>query len=62
MFIGPEGVDKGFIGLLISVVVAFVGGFILTYLFGYKNALRLKPIAGTVRRTPLPKRSKERVK
>lgn len=38
MFIGPEGVDKGFIGLLISVVVAFVGGFILTYLFGYKNA------------------------
>ncbi|MGZ7440376.1 beta-glucoside-specific PTS transporter subunit IIABC [Paenibacillus sp. TH7-28] len=38
MFIGPEGVDKGFIGLLISIVVAFVGGFILTYLFGYKNA------------------------
>ncbi|WP_018883183.1 beta-glucoside-specific PTS transporter subunit IIABC [Paenibacillus massiliensis] len=37
MFIGPEGMDQGFVGFLISVVVAFIGGFVLTYLFGYKN-------------------------
>ncbi|MHA6530570.1 beta-glucoside-specific PTS transporter subunit IIABC [Paenibacillus sp. BAC0078] len=38
LFIGPEGVDRGFIGYLISLVVAFVGAFIVTLLFGYKNA------------------------
>ncbi|MFM9278826.1 beta-glucoside-specific PTS transporter subunit IIABC [Paenibacillus jiagnxiensis] len=47
MFIGPEGVDRGFIGLLISIVVAFAGGFILTFLFGYKNAAPVEAANGT---------------
>lgn len=38
LFINPKGVDSGFVGFLLSLVVAFVAAFILTYLFGYKNA------------------------
>lgn len=36
-YISPEGITSGFYGMLIAIVVAFVIGFILTYLFGVKN-------------------------
>lgn len=36
-YISPEGITSGFYGMLIAIVVAFVIGFILTYLFGLKN-------------------------
>ncbi|MEC0124536.1 beta-glucoside-specific PTS transporter subunit IIABC [Paenibacillus pabuli] len=38
IFINPKGMDTGFIGFILSVLIAFVLGFILTYMFGYKNA------------------------
>lgn len=38
LFINPNGIDTGFIGFILSVLIAFVLGFILTYMFGYKNA------------------------
>lgn len=37
LFISPDGIDQGFFGFLISIVLAFVLAFILTYLFGYKD-------------------------
>lgn len=37
LFIGPEGVNQGFMGFLISLVVAFAVAFMLTFLFGYRN-------------------------
>lgn len=46
LFIAPEGVNQGFIGFLISLVVALVGGFVLTYLFGYKNVTPAVPESG----------------
>ncbi|QDP39195.1 beta-glucoside-specific PTS transporter subunit IIABC [Radiobacillus deserti] len=36
-YIGPEGMDTGFWGMIISIVVAFILGFVLTYLFGLKR-------------------------
>ncbi|MDL4840970.1 beta-glucoside-specific PTS transporter subunit IIABC [Aquibacillus rhizosphaerae] len=36
-FIGPEGMDAGFYGMLIALAVSFVLGFVLTYLFGLKR-------------------------
>lgn len=32
--INPEGIDFGFWGAVIATIVAFVLGFVLTYLFG----------------------------
>ncbi|MCM3033154.1 MULTISPECIES: beta-glucoside-specific PTS transporter subunit IIABC [unclassified Niallia] len=37
LFISPDGINQGFFGFLISIVLAFVLAFILTYLFGYKE-------------------------
>lgn len=36
-YISPEGITNGFYGMLIAIVVAFIVGFILTYLFGLKT-------------------------
>lgn len=36
-FISPEGIDKGFIAVVLSMVIGFVGAALLTYLFGYKD-------------------------
>lgn len=37
-FINPKtGMDKGFYGYIIAIVLAFVIGFTLTYLFGFKD-------------------------
>lgn len=35
--IGPEGMDRGFYGIIISVVVSFVLGFVLMMIAGFKD-------------------------
>lgn len=37
MFINPEGLTSEFYGFVLSLLVAIVSAFILTYLFGYKK-------------------------
>ncbi|MCG7383038.1 beta-glucoside-specific PTS transporter subunit IIABC [Paenibacillus sp. ACRRY] len=37
IFINPSGMDTGFVGFILSLLIAFGLGFILTYMFGYKN-------------------------
>lgn len=39
--INPNGIDVGFYGFIASMVVGFVVGFILTYLWGYSNKANL---------------------
>lgn len=36
-FIGPNGIDKGFYGMIIGVTVAIVIGFVLTFFGGFKE-------------------------
>ncbi|WP_018885673.1 beta-glucoside-specific PTS transporter subunit IIABC [Paenibacillus massiliensis] len=36
-FIGPEGIDKGFYGMIIGSFVSFALGFLLTFFRGYKD-------------------------
>lgn len=47
LFINTEGVDTAFFAAMASLAIAFVGAFILTYLFGYKNATPVAVAAGT---------------
>jgi len=36
-FIGPTGMDKGFYGVIVAIIVSFVLGFLLMYFGGFKD-------------------------
>lgn len=50
-YIGPNGVDRAFIGSIIGIVAGFIVGFLLTYIFGFEDKSTIflsSPLQGKV--------------